>query len=1057
MPLADSDLFEDMPATSSTKDSDLFEDVPDEAPHIRGSEIERRIENDPTYLPTLGETRAIRADRESLSYPQRAAKLATGVVSGIGGVLGNLKDQAVGTYEGVKDPDHEYSPFRTLAEGAGRGIQHFSGLITKAGRHAGDIVPDAIHRTSDEDYHTRFLKDLQEQRLLQAMDEGKNPAIPYIDQSKVLQPMANLTGTVWQPPVALPAALASRAASLGGKAAVAAAKTGTGQALSKVASAAERGSGWAKKALNAPLDYVSNKFLKGAQYGLKGVVRSAPTAPALVGMGIAGAAAHAAGIPVAQTIIGTQIGRGAAAGAETAAKAIKDVAQTEGTSQIGRLAQVSKNPNAQPWLRKLAKVASTAGGDTALDIGEKVGTGALQGAKVGGALGVLSSSDNPEELGQAIGSGAALGGATGAALYPALKNQRFLQNHAADASRFFEGQLERGAPPEVIAKMSPKDAANLYAINHAFENQLNIEIHGKDGYAATATMPDSAAEYHPETKTLLVNGEAGRNIADLLYHESFHALWDANPGNKTLIVPALDQAIGGPEMLPKFKAIYAARMAGLDEAKITGQRQVDPGDFKKIRDRVQAMDEQSTQTHNDPNDWIYREIWSEIGPSALRKVNVATEVLKSPSLVAAGLARGADFLSKFGVTFKEKKVGDRTHLFPDFSQAAESPELHKLAYSLLRDRNSFVNGITTQKVPEIPITKDMVGKHAGLPVSPQPDGTMGNAFATVVNPDPAIPEGAKVVFKTKRQVKQETAARDAQIAATVAREPEIIAPQKPQVATMADPQDAGLVTKRLTPSGLTETMGTKLGQWFYTHAYVPESVKTQARALESAIQGGDVVNFWAGTEGTGRGAAYTKSKTDRANAPQYQPSGPKNPLFHLTNRDGAPFSFTVEPSGAITVDFLDLTSATKKAQKWATEGKLHEWDGNVDTFNTDLHTYLKNLGEGVPGETTIGVDKKRTINAFMLGALGASNPSILAKNPLRAAIKDRDDKGGIIRSFRLDRINAVKPTGETVQFNYRRAANNLSPDFGFFKAPQTIPVEGPQPELPAFDNGEASQ
>jgi uncharacterized coiled-coil protein SlyX len=238
----------------------------------------------------------------------------------------------------------------------------------------------------------------------------------------------------------------------------------------------------------------------------------------------------------------------------------------------------------------------------------------------------------------------------------------------------------------------------------------------------------------------------------------------------------------------------------------------------------------------------------------------------------------------------------------------------------------------------------------------------------------------------------------------------------------ADP----LVKPRKTIGGLTQVTGTKLGDWFYNlNTFGPE-VKKNAKLLEGAIEKGDVVTSWYQAVGTGRGNNYRDSVRKFRGALQvsyreYVPFG-----FVVTKTGSHNFQGKVTKTGGnILVTSLDLSSANRKAAEWQGRGKLDTlWGGDVEAFKQDLFHYLRNEAQGLPGDTSIGAEKKNNINAFLVG----NHATFSDANPLRPSLSG-EDKQGLIRTWRLDRINTVKTTDATRgPVNYPRMAQNLTPE-----------------------------
>jgi hypothetical protein len=107
-------------------------------------------------------------------------------------------------------------------------------------------------------------------------------------------------------------------------------------------------------------------------------------------------------------------------------------------------------------------------------------------------------------------------------------------------------------------------------------------------------------------------------------------------------------------------------------------------------------------------------------------------------------------------------------------------------------------------------------------------------------------------------------------------------------------------------------------------------------------------------------------------------------------------------------------------------GELGIFNNDMKQVEADLKTYLANHRNGLPGEATIGQQKRDTLN----GLIGTGTAVQRAANPLYAELNPR----GSIRTWRIDRLNDAQPSGRTGYFfDYDKINNN--------RMPQQIPRE----------------
>jgi hypothetical protein len=221
--------------------------------------------------------------------------------------------------------------------------------------------------------------------------------------------------------------------------------------------------------------------------------------------------------------------------------------------------------------------------------------------------------------------------------------------------------------------------------------------------------------------------------------------------------------------------------------------------------------------------------------------------------------------------------------------------------------------------------------------------------------------------------------------------------------------------------------------------------------LQDAMDKGEVFNVWYQAVGTGSGkdSWTTTAKRLMGN-------------FKASNRDFKPLSWQVSKEGNLLATVLDVSATLRKAVRWQSEGKLNElWGGDLNAFRVDMEQYLRNHADGKNGDNLIGMEKKKSLNAFFGVTAGAAK----AFNPLKASLRG-DDRKSLVKSFRIDRMQNVKPTGQSnFWFDYEKQRRNLSPAGEVAPmAPKVAepeatvePTPAPEPELPQLTPEQASQ
>lgn len=892
----------------------------------------------------------------------------------------------------------------TVVEGAGRGAYDLAYLGNKIGNN----LYDKTTGDNAAKYHARLIQDLDQQRMRQQVTEGSaflttdNPEL----QKKINPGMAELSSVALDPSAFIPAGAAAKGASMAEKALA----KGAGKAIEKTAGAVQTGARGVKELVKKP-----GEVLKSVMPGDAG-------ASGLIG-GAAGGYAQSLGVPVFETVAGLKAAQGGSALVENAANATRLAAQTAGDSQFSRLHQLARNPEAPKWLKVVASAADKTPIEGVAKATKAVAGGAAKGAAIGGTLGALSA-ENAEEMGQMAGAGGAFGGIATTAVRPFGKSARVMEAKRGDIERFVTKLKEQGTPDEIIAKLSDDVVLPMATFNTLLEGKTTIQVLDGPTYASTAKEKGSSGYYDRNTKSIVINADAKRGVKDTFLHEVTHALEDSAIADLPAMRTAIDAVVGTPERLEQAKFQYAQKLVGgkpivsaSDPAKM--QQAID-AHTAEVKAQVERLNASSQQNFGNPDHWVYSEIFAEAGLREMAGRDILTDVAAMDSIQARRLDWEQSLFEKLGVVFGYKKTSGEapskagSSVFSaKFDHVVESPQLRNLVREYVKRRQNFIQGHS--KIPDAgsPVSKDMVGRHPALPVRDLPDGTKGNDFYTVQ-------ADGTVINRTAAQVKQIERSRAQEVEA-------VTTPIFPKLHAGLDDTDP-YVKPRLQIGGKVMTTGTKLGQWFYDLTRFGPEAKANARLFETAIEGGQTMNVWYQAAGTGRGSTYSESLRVARGG------------LAVSNRDVIPFGFwltrvgdstlsngkSVKTGGNINVFLLDLTSANKKIARWQGEGKLERWGGDAEAFKRDLFTYLKNVADGKPGETGIGTDVKNQANSLVIGA----NMGFKDANPLREFLRGAD-RDGVIRTFRLDRIEAVKAVpSDPIRVDYPRMVRNLSPDTG---------------------------
>jgi hypothetical protein len=152
-------------------------------------------------------------------------------------------------------------------------------------------------------------------------------------------------------------------------------------------------------------------------------------------------------------------------------------------------------------------------------------------------------------------------------------------------------------------------------------------------------------------------------------------------------------------------------------------------------------------------------------------------------------------------------------------------------------------------------------------------------------------------------------------------------------------------------------------------------------------------------------------------------------------RETVPYGWIISKANHLLAASLDLNAFRASAMKAINKGDLGLFNNDMRQVEADLKTYLANHRNGMPGEMTIGQQKRDMLN----GLIGTGTAVQRTANPLYSDLNPR----GSIRTWRVDRLNDAKPTGRTGYFfDYDKINNN--------RMPSALPQAGmAMPDTPA--------
>ncbi|HEV8377231.1 MAG TPA: hypothetical protein VGP99_00150 [Tepidisphaeraceae bacterium] len=936
----------------------------------------------------------------------------------------------------------------SLQEGAARGTFDFVDLVRRLGNSdrvklatallypGTDVehgVPRAVLRqmgaVPEEDILDReYAKYLQnwawEQERQRGGDTRGNIAVKRFGEP--LPNLAEASSLVLDPTMVVPlAGQTTKLANVGRRLLMGAAKP--------VAKAAEVGGGAVARAATRAIEATG------------GALERAGVDPAVAKM-VAGGAAGAAGVGSLTNTPG-RVALGAIAGgkgAEFAGKAAGAVAEAFPVqSQLRMSERIARDASKPAWLRRMAntmskvpeRITGTAG--AALE-------GAIQGSVVGGGLAYLSEQD-AGGIGRGIGSGGLLGTAGGAIGYnlPAANKARMRFREAGDIMWMHERQAELGGAVNRLNRLSPEDSLRIATLQRIMDTSTDLVFLDKGNFARQSGGRAAAGIHIQMGETgrprILVNLDAGISPVQILAHELYHDLAAGPAINKDAARLAISQvyspdtlhAMGReyarrqleaemaqrPPMLPEqppplpgpaIRPGLAAELGLPIEAPAVPMRpaRVDPRkiEAQMVTDRFNELREASiARGDRDGFDWIRDEVLAEHLAADLSGKDWGINALRQKLPDDGSRSRFSEWtldtkaklLGAFGVKFGPagELAVQPSALFRD-NPLSRDPALQRLTRGFMRDRFNWLRGLTKEEAPDTPRGAPLLGgrKLESLANSPAVEwrqvapGLWENDFATRDG-------DGRVVFKDPKAIAAIEKARHDAIGALIPRERLPVGDR---------------TLGRKIVDGKEVIAGDSLPALWDLNPAFSQETKQAARAMENARKAGDTFSIWYHQIGSGRDGSWAQAVRSRLGN------------VAATNRELSLVNWEVTRANNIIGNMLDVGAARARALELQEAGRLGHWGGDVNAFQGDVMTYLANHAAGLPGETAIGTSKRDFINGFF----GVASKANRRANPLQSG------QFGIslIKSFRLDRMQNVQPTGRSGwSVDYPRIRENLMP------------------------------
>ena len=164
--------------------------------------------------------------------------------------------------------------------------------------------------------------------------------------------------------------------------------------------------------------------------------------------------------------------------------------------------------------------------------------------------------------------------------------------------------------------------------------------------------------------------------------------------------------------------------------------------------------------------------------------------------------------------------------------------------------------------------------------------------------------------------------------------------------------------------------------------------------------------------------------------------------FEVSEREVLPFSLEMNKTGGLYFRFVDMDSVRGNLRKATRLSEYKNLYPNFKELEADFLRYLENLDSETPADSAAflgggetGVAKR---NLFYEGLGIVPRKDARLKNLAREGYTPKRGRNFAFKSFRIERVGNMTPTGERVAFSdsraYERGMENLMPDDGTVRA-----------------------
>ena len=718
-------------------------------------------------------------------------------------------------------------------------------------------------------------------------------------------------------------------------------------------------------------------------------------------------------------------------------------------STLKRVAQDAGNPEA---LRRVARFADRAGVTTAARLADDVTSGAVAAGITGVPFAALQP--DAERAGEVLGGIMALGGVAGAA---GSAVRRGTTAADADIARMMADVYAVGGNIDKFSQLPHSTLDKLAAMQGMLASKVDFVPLRADEYRKNKDTSEVGGEFSAglflekdanNRARIYINldarpGQGG--AAAIAPHEIGHAILTSNvlDGQPRNDLRNLVNQQYGPDGVQARGREYVARLVDGDiqngttgelpqvlteqefrdlesgnksVADIAKGRKLEPSERERlINERYEELSQRSIERGEDALDWARDEIIAETFASEAPAIDFRAirRDAAFPRLAESMLAAGGRVLEMMGVNL-DRSTG----------RMLDNPSV------LFRDNPLFQDRIMQRRVKEYVRAYDqyLTGLEEAGSATPR-----GVELARSSRPED---------MARSTHVKLRDEGRGVLENDFLFQKPDGTYAYKPQkIITAAEANRAAQIktlydAKKFVPVNSTEfgkrkvngrevIGGPVLPPQFDLFTQFPQHVREFARAMEASRAEGGSWNIDYNAIGTGSSGRYRITNMGAVRAIQ---------------RETVPFGWQVTKQNHLLAASLDLNAFRASAMKAINKGELGIFNNDMKQVEADLKTYLANHRSGMPGEATIGQQKRDTLN----GLIGTGTAVQRSANPLYAELNPK----GSIRTWRIDRLNDAQPSGRTGYFfDYDKINNN--------RMPQQIPREAQgMPDVAASGRGD---